>query len=396
VIHTRASRQPSRHPIHQLSELAGKTTAAAISRIDLRFVAGGLLGLLFLAFLSSTAFGHNPITSWTVARLYPDRLEIRLEMASESAWLFLGEPVDSPPNVADSLPRLKAHAAEAYHLFVAGQTLSPRETNVDFRDEDGSVVIWLIFPRPSAGPARFDASYLTRLPSDHRATLTIRDEGNKTLRSELVNAAKTSVELELPGAASSGSRPSRPTVSFLAFLKLGIEHILTGYDHLLFLLGLLVVCRRFSTTMTIITCFTLAHSLTLALAALDIVTISSRVVEPLIAASIAFVGLENLLRHGEPKGRWLLTFAFGLIHGFGFASVLREAGVGAGGKSLIVPLFSFNLGVEVGQLAVVIVLLPVLWTLRKRPAFVRYGVPAISAAVLLLGGYWLLHRTVFA
>jgi hypothetical protein len=76
--------------------------------------------------------------------------------------------------------------------------------------------------------------------------------------------------------------------------------------------------------------------------------------------------------------------------------VLREAGVGAGGKSLIVPLFSFNLGVEVGQLAVVIVLLPVLWTLRKRPAFVRYGVPAISAAVLLLGGYWLLHRTVFA
>lgn len=358
-------------------------------------MAAGLLGLLSLVLFSATALGHNPITSWAVARLYPDRLELRLEMASETAWLFLGEPVNSPPDIAGSLPRLKLHAAEAYQLFAAGQTLAPRATNVDFRDEDGSVVIGLIFPRPAAGPARFDASYLARLPSDHRATLTVRDEANKTLRSELVNAAKSSVDVELPGAASASSRPSRPTVSFLAFLKLGIEHILTGYDHLLFLCGLLVVCRRFSTTMTIITCFTLAHSLTLALAALNVVTLPSRVVEPLIAASIVFVGVENLVRRGEPKGRWLLTFAFGLIHGFGFASVLRQAGVGAGGKSLLLPLFAFNLGVELGQLAVVIVLLPVLWKLRTRPTFVRYGVPAISAVVVLLGGYWLLQRTVF-
>jgi hydrogenase/urease accessory protein HupE len=373
-----------------------RTAETGIRRRGPRAVAAGLLGPLFLAVFSSTAFGHNPITSWSVARLYPDRLELRLEMASETAWLFLGEPVNSPPDIAGSLPRLKLHAAEAFRLFAGGRTLAPRETNVDFRDEDGSVVIWLIFPRPAAGLARFDASYITRLPADHRATLTVRDEGNKTIRSELVNGAKTSVEVELPGGASTSARPSRPAVSFLAFLKLGIEHILTGYDHLLFLFGLLVVCRRFSTTMTIITCFTLAHSLTLALAALNVVTISSRVVEPLIAASITFVGVENLVRRGEPKGRWLLTFAFGLIHGFGFASVLREAGVGMGGKSLLLPLFSFNLGVELGQLAVVIVLLPVLWKLRTRPAFARYGVPAISAVVVLLGGYWLIQRTVFA
>jgi hydrogenase/urease accessory protein HupE len=361
-----------------------------------RVVAAGVLCALLVALHSGPAFGHNPITSWTVARLWPDRLELRLEMSSETAWLLLEVPPDSPPDVAGHLPQLKAKATGVYQISVGGKALTPRESNVVFRDEDGSVVFWVIFPRPGAGPARFDASYLARLPSDHRATLTVKDETKKTLRSELVNAAQSSVEVELPGAASPSPGPSRPTVSFVAFLKLGIEHILTGYDHLLFLLGLLVVCRRFSTTMTIVTCFTVAHSLTLALAALDVVTIPSRVVEPLIAASITFVGVENLVRRGEPRGRWLLTFAFGLIHGFGFASVLREAGVGAGGKSLVLPLFSFNLGVELGQLAVVAILLPLLWKLRTRSLFARYGVSAISVAVVLLGGYWLLQRTIFA
>ena len=317
-------------------------------------------------------------------------------MAAESAWLVLGGAENSPPDVAGHMPQLKAAAPDVYKISQVGKTLVPRKTDAVFSDEDGSVVFWAIFPRPSAGLALFDASYLARLPSDHRATLTVKDETGKTVRSELVNPARPSVEVELPAAASPAPGPSRPTVSFLAFLKLGIEHILTGYDHLLFLLGLLVVCRRFSTTLTIVTCFTVAHSFTLALAALDVVTIPSRVVEPLIAASIAFVGVENLVRREEPKGRWLLTLSFGLIHGFGFASVLREAGVGAGGKSLVLPLFSFNLGVEIGQLAVVAILLPLLWKLRTRRLFDRYGVTVISVAVVLLGGYWLLQRTIFA
>ena len=317
-------------------------------------------------------------------------------MSAETAWLAMGEPTDSPPDVAGHLPELKAQAPNVYKISVDGSALAPRETNVVFRDEDGSVVIRVLFPRPGAGAARFHASYLAHLPSDHQATLTVKDETGKTVRSELLNAAKTWVDVELPGAASPSPGPSRPTVSFLAFLKLGIEHILTGYDHLLFLLGLLVVCRRFSTTLTIVTCFTVAHSLTLALAALNVVTIPSRVVEPLIAASITFVGVENLVRRGEPKGRWLLTFAFGLIHGFGFASVLREAGVGAGGKALALPLFAFNLGVEIGQLAVVAILLPLLWKLRTRRLFDRYGVSVISLVVVLLGSYWLLRRTIFA
>ena len=328
-----------------------------------------------------------------MVRLYPDRLELRLEMAAESAWRVLGGAPDSPPDVAGHLAQLKTCAANVYHVSAGGHALAPLQADPVFSDEDGSVVFSLVFPRPTAGPVHFDASYLKRLPADHRATLTLRDEGNKLVRSELVNATKTAVDISLPGSASA-PLPSRPTVSFLAFVKLGIEHILTGYDHLLFLCGLLVVCRRFSTTMTIVTCFTLAHSLTLALSALNVVTIPSRVVEPLIAASIVFVGLENLLRRGEPRRRWLVTSFFGLIHGFGFASVLRETGVGTAGRSLLLPLFSFNLGVELGQLSVVAVLLPVLWQLRTRSAFARYGVPAVSVVVVLLGSYWLLRRTV--
>ena len=146
----------------------------------------------------------------------------------------------------------------------------------------------------------------------------------------------------------------------------------------------------------IITCFTLAHSITLALAALDLVTISGRLVEPLIAASIVFVGLENLLRRDEPKWRWALTFAFGLIHGFGFAGVLKQVGLGSAGRALLVPLFSFNLGVELGQIAVTAIVLPVLWWLRRFHAFQRYGTQVISALVALIGFYWLVQRIFFS
>jgi hydrogenase/urease accessory protein HupE len=357
--------------------------------------------LLFI-FSAGFAFGHDPIASWATAQLYSDRLELTLTLATETAWLVMGGTLDTAPNVEGSLPQLQVKAAEAYQLSVGGRILAPREISAALHEED-AVKIRFIFDRPDAGPVHFDALYLLRLAPNHRSTLTLVDAANNLIRGELLSASKHAVDIELPAAeaakpaiatSAATSAPAQPTVSFLAFLKLGIEHILTGYDHLLFLLGLLVVCRRVSSMMAIITCFTLAHSLTLALAALNVVSIPSRVVEPLIAASIIFIGIENLVRHGEPKGRWLLTFAFGLIHGFGFASVLRAIGLGAGGASLFVPLFSFNLGVEIGQLSVVAVGLPLLWLLRTRPVFARYGEAAISLVVLLLGSYWLWQRTI--
>jgi len=122
------------------------------------------------------------------------------------------------------------------------------------------------------------------------------------------------------------------------------------------------------------------------------VQIPSRIVEPLIAASIVFVGIENLLRGDIPKARRMVAFAFGLIHGFGFALALREAGIGSATGGIVLPLFSFNLGVEVGQILVAAVALPIIWKLRANPLFVARWVPACSAVVVLLGSFWFVER----
>jgi hydrogenase/urease accessory protein HupE len=250
------------------------------------------------------------------------------------------------------------------------------------------------------------ATKLATLPAGHREFVIIAGATGTTVAKKLLNAQDDTMEIPLtdaapgrapaPAAKEASPAPEAPP-AFWSFLQLGIEHIWTGYDHLLFLFALLVVCRSFRAIATIITCFTLAHSTTLALATLNLVNLPSRITEPAIAASIVFVGVENLLRRGaEPKGRWALTFAFGLIHGFGFASVLRELGVGDQGTSIVMPLFSFNAGVEVGQIAIAALVLPIVWRLRKNEKFLARGVPALSAIVSLAGLYWLLGRTVFA
>lgn len=315
-------------------------------------------------------------------------------MSAESAWLLLGEPADSPPDVASALPRLKALGPSLYRVSAGGAELSPRSFEAELREEDGVAFI-MTYPKPAADALRFDAAFLEKLSDEHRTTLTLRDESDRVVRTEILTKADAAKELDTTTEATNSDQRRRPA-SFWSFLKLGVEHILKGYDHLLFLFGLLVACRRFSTMALIITCFTLAHSVTLALAALDVVTLSPRVVEPLIAASIVFVGVENLLRRDEPKWRWALTFVLGLIHGFGFAGVLKEAGLGSSGGALLVPLFSFNLGVELGQIAVTAVILPLLWKLRDWPAFERYGRQALSAVVVLLGAYWLVQRVFFS
>jgi hydrogenase/urease accessory protein HupE len=176
------------------------------------------------------------------------------------------------------------------------------------------------------------------------------------------------------------------------FLLLGIGHIFTGYDHIAFLIGLLLLGGTLLELVKIVTAFTVAHSFTLALAALDVFAPSPRLVEPLIAASIVYVGVENLwaLRTSRAasalRHRWMITFAFGLVHGFGFASVLRELELPR--AVLATGLVSFNLGVEVGQVAIVLLAVPLLRRLRKLPAFS----PALSACVSVLGAFWLVQR----
>ena len=149
----------------------------------------------------------------------------------------------------------------------------------------------------------------------------------------------------------------------VSFFLLGIEHILSGYDHLLFLLGLILRGGRMLSLLKIVTAFTVAHSVTLALAVLDVVVLPDRLVEAVIALSIALVAAENLSPRPAVPRRWVVSFLFGLVHGFGFSSALRELGLPRQGLAL--SLLGFNLGVEVGQALIVGLALPALVMLRR-------------------------------
>jgi hydrogenase/urease accessory protein HupE len=174
------------------------------------------------------------------------------------------------------------------------------------------------------------------------------------------------------------------------FLRLGVAHIFLGYDHLCFLLAL-VVASRLRELVWIVTSFTVAHSLTLILAALDVVRLPVRLVEAGIAATIIYVAVQNL-RDAPTESRWLLTFFLGLVHGFGFANILAEMRLPTTG--LVRCLLSFNLGVELGQLAFVAVCLPLVALLRKSK-HERRVVTALSAMLALFGAAWFVDR-VFA
>jgi hypothetical protein len=177
-----------------------------------------------------------------------------------------------------------------------------------------------------------------------------------------------------------------------SFVLLGIEHILSGYDHLLFLFGLLLRGGGWLGLAKIITAFTLAHSVTLALAVLDVVTLPDRLVEAVIALSIACVAAENLVLRPVISRRWLISFGFGLVHGFGFSSALRELGLPTHG--LLLSLFGFNAGVEVGQALVVAVALPALALLRNTRWEPRM-VWSSSVAILLVGVVLFVERAFF-
>jgi hypothetical protein len=189
------------------------------------------------------------------------------------------------------------------------------------------------------------------------------------------------------------------------YLKDGMWHIWIGYDHILFLLSLLLPAvlvrvgrdwepapslkRSLLEVLKVVTAFTLAHSITLSLAALHVISLPSRIVESTIAASVVFAALNNL-RGTIEKKRWVMAFVFGLVHGFGFASVLADLGLPQG--ALALALVGFNLGVEVGQMAIVVAFVPVAFALR-RTLFYRHGVLTFgSILVALVAGYWFVQR----
>jgi hydrogenase/urease accessory protein HupE len=178
------------------------------------------------------------------------------------------------------------------------------------------------------------------------------------------------------------------------FIPEGIHHILIGPDHLLFLVGLLLLGGSMRRLLLVVTSFTIAHSITLSLAALDIFTPPARIIEPAIALSIVYVGFDNLLvKEGRDVRAWI-AFAFGFIHGFGFANVLREMDLPRG--ALGWSLFSFNFGVEIGQMMVVLVVASALAALRSRSEKAGRQVAfAGSIIVIAAGVFWFVQRVFF-
>ena len=192
---------------------------------------------------------------------------------------------------------------------------------------------------------------------------------------------------------------------FLAVIRLGTEHIWMGYDHVMFLVALLlpaVLVRRegrwregadfipaLTNVVKIVTAFTVAHSLTLSLASLGLVRLPGQLVEVIIAVSIAIAALD--LVYPVFRGRtWLVVFGFGLFHGFGFAGALEDMGLLR--EHLWLSLLGFNLGVELGQLAIVLVLFPVLFALRRMTAYRRWLLPAAATVMIVVGLGWAVDR----
>jgi len=217
----------------------------------------------------------------------------------------------------------------------------------------------------------------------HQTFVNIYENG-ALARQEILEAGRTECQFATgvdPGAFAVVRR----------FVASGIHHILIGPDHLLFLVGLLLLGGSWTRLLLVVSAFTVAHSITLSLAALQILNVPASVTEPAIALSIVYVGIDNLLVRGGRDARTWIAFGFGLIHGFGFANVLREMALPR--EALIWSLASFNVGVEIGQLAVVLMVAAALGAIRRRSERAsRQIATAGSVAVAAAGAYWFVER----
>ena len=341
-----------------------------------------------LQLASRVAVGAAIVLSGTARLLAHDPglsvLDIGIEQRQIVAVLSLGGADAVMVGGRDGFSKL---THDALQLSLDGRPISPSATSV-WSDESGGLHGRMLYDRTAGSRLVVRSTIVRHLARGHRELLSIRAPDGAVLSERMLDAASNEAAADISAVVGATSS------SAARFLLLGIEHILTGYDHLLFLAGVLVMLRRWRDVVQTITAFTVAHSITLALATTGLLLIPGRIVEPLIAASIVYVGIENLMRDVQGS-RWKLTFGFGLVHGLGFATVLRDLGIGTNGQGAIaLPLASFNAGVEIGQMAVAALLVPVFWWLGSRPASRLRFAAAWSVMVIAAGSYWLVERIV--
>ena len=365
-----------------------------------------LLGVLLLVALVRPAAAHPEGFSGLRVKIDAEtvRAAVTVHTRDTSNWF---PPKKFPDYVPQVCRALEATPGDVLEVQFDGQPATPRAIKA-FAADVGLLQLDLEFARPAGATAvTFWSKHLIRLPRGHQQIVVVESANGESLFEDTFSADHDVAEIDLPRTllSSSGSSTTAPTTSAVAtakaenhprisFFALGVEHIVTGYDHLLFLAALLLVCKNFREAAGVITFFTVAHSITLSLAALDLVRLPARIVEPAIAASIVYVGLENLFGQHRFAWRAAVTFLFGLVHGLGFAAALREVGLGSTSVGVAMPLLKFSVGLETGQLVIAAVMLNVLLALRKRPAYVKWWVPAGSIGVAAVGMFWFITRVV--
>ncbi len=337
-----------------------------------------------LLLLAGSARGHAAQVA--IAEVVIGEREVEVALGANLLELDLLLDLDrdrsgavEPAELEAARVRIAAYLGGRVVVSAAGRDLPLRVEELRIgRSADGRAVarIGLRFPSDEPlGEIAMRCEPLADLGPGHRTLATISRGG-----------AVEQFVFE-PGSPFRSSAPA-PWARLGRLLELGILHIFTGYDHVLFLVGLLLAAAGLVEVLKIATSFTAAHSVTMSLAALGLVHLPPRLVEAGIAVSIAWVAAENLFRR-EPGRRWLLSLGFGLVHGFGFANVLAEMHLPRAG--IASSLLAFNAGVELGQIAIVLAVFPLLLLLRRTASYAKV-MSSASALLLVAGLFWLWQR----
>lgn len=353
------------------------------------------------------AWAHKPSDSYLTLRATPDaRVDLDWHIALRDLDLLLQLDRDGDGELTWGEVRSRAADIAALardKLALRSGDLpctwgEPGPLQLD-RHSDGTYAVLKMQARCAPFRDALAVSYTLLFDVDptHRGLVQWQPPGTQATQALIfgVDSAQQRLSLSRPG----------PWATLRQYVAEGVWHIWIGFDHILFLLALLLpaVVRREAgrwqavqrlkpaavEVAKVVTAFTLAHSITLSLAVLGIATLPSRLVESAIAASVIVAAAGNL-RGGGMHGRWVMAFAFGLIHGFGFASVLADLGLPQG--ALALALVGFNVGVEMGQLAIVAAFLPLAFWLRGT-AFYRVGILTLgSLAIAALAAWWFVQR----
>ena len=356
----------------------------------------GVAALLLLAVLPGVARAHQGGISYADIDIREREVEITLAVAYQD-WLPVVDLDADHDGVVTSaearagVGRLGLFARSRLTVTADGRSCAGEARDADVAERLGTtfVVLRLVYTCPSpVSRLRIACALLSREHAGHRTLARIEDRSGRgmPLREHVFGPGSEKLEVAFD------RRTQGPLAAAAEFLRLGVEHIFTGYDHILFLLGLLLVARGFADLLKIVTAFTVAHTLTLVLATLRYLSLDVRLVESVIALSIAYVALENLVA-AEHRRRWVLAFVFGLVHGFGFSNVLRAMDIPR--QLLAWSLASFNIGVEIGQVVIVSLCYPVLVWSRRRP-WNLWAVRAASVVIGLMGLYWFVERALLA